>query len=234
MSRLGPELVARARDLIALYPQPRSALVPICYLAQAQDGWVTPEAMEHVAELLDLTPAEVLGTVSFYDMLHTEPVGRHLIGVCTNIACLLNGAYELMAHAEEHLGARVGTTTSDGEFTLEEVECIAFCDQAPCLQVNYRFFPKVTNERFDALVDDLRSGRLAEVVPVHGLLSRVVREGGLAVPHDVVVAERGVADAAIAERKVVREAAAKAAEEAAKAADQAAGGGADDGPGHRP
>lgn len=233
MGRLGSEVVAQAKHLIALYPQPRSALVPICYLAQAQDGWVTPEAMEHVAELLDLTPAEVLGTVSFYDMLHTEPVGRHLIGICTNIACLLNGAYELMAHAEEHLGARVGTTTVDGEFTLEEVECIAFCDQAPCLQVNYRFFPKVTNKKFDALVDDLRVGRLAEVVPVHGVLSRVGREAGLAVPHDVVAAERGAADAAIAERKDAREAAEKAAKAAAEVQDKA-GAAPDEGQASRP
>ncbi len=207
MARLSAELVARAKALMALYPQPRSALVPICHLAQAQDGWVTPEAMEHVAELLDLTPAEVLGTVSFYDMLHTEPVGRHLISICTNIACLLNGAYELLAHAERHLAARVGTTTLDGEFSLEEVECIALCDEAPCLQVNYRYFPKVGNEGFDALVEDLRSGRLAEVVPPHGVLNQVDREGGLAVPAEVVAAERAAADQAIAERKAAREAA---------------------------
>src|SRR5438309_4025622 len=136
VARLSSDNVQRARDVIGLYPQPRSALIPLLHLAQEQDGYLTAEAMEHVAELLDLTPAEVRGTASFYDMLFTEPVGRHLISMCTNIACMLNGAYELLEHAEGSLGVKAGGTTDDGEFTLEEVECIALCDQAPCLTVN--------------------------------------------------------------------------------------------------
>src|SRR5256885_2756117 len=136
MARLAPDLVERARHTIALYPQPRSALIPLLHLAQEQDGWLTEDAMGHIAELLELTPAEVYGTATFYDMLFTEPVGRHLISICTNIACLLNGAYELLEHAEESLGVKAGATTPDGEFTLEEVECLALCGAAPCLTVN--------------------------------------------------------------------------------------------------
>jgi NADH-quinone oxidoreductase E subunit len=177
--RLTPDNTRRCKDLIGLYPQSRSALIPMLHVAQEQDGWLTPEAIEHVAELLGLTPAEVYGTASFYDMLFTEPVGRHLVSVCTNLACLLNGGVELLEHAEASLGVAAGGTTHDGEFTLEEVECIAFCGAAPCLAVNWRFFGSVTTDTFDQLVDDLRSGRLADEVPPHGTLCRVRRTVGL-------------------------------------------------------
>src|SRR3954452_10645071 len=188
MPRLTAENLQRARQLIALYPQPRSALIPILHIAQEQDGWLTPDGMAHVAELLDIDPAEVYGTASFYDMLFTHPVGRHLISVCTNLACMLNGGYELLAHAEERLGIAAGGTTDDGEFTLEDVECIAYCGGAPCLAVNWRFFGPLTHDDFDRLVDDLRAGRLADEVPPHGTLVRerrrmpaqVAVEGGAA------------------------------------------------------
>ncbi|HEX2700948.1 MAG TPA: NAD(P)H-dependent oxidoreductase subunit E [Acidimicrobiales bacterium] len=179
MARLMAENEKRARDLIALYPESRSALIPMLHVAQEQDGWLMPDAIAHVAELLNLTAAEVYGTASFYDMFFTHPVGRHLVSVCTNIACLLNGGLELLEHAERTLGVSGGGTTHDGEFTLEEVECIALCGQAPCLAVNWRFFGDVTPERFDTLVADLRSGALAEQVPPHGTLCRVRRAVGL-------------------------------------------------------
>ncbi|MFP5317217.1 MAG: NADH-quinone oxidoreductase subunit NuoE [Acidimicrobiia bacterium] len=176
MARLSPENVQRARDLIALYPQPRSALIPILHVAQEQNGWLTPDVIAHVAELLDLEAAEVYGTASFYDMLFTHPVGRYLVSVCTNLACMINGGYELLEHAEESLGVAPGGTTEDGMFTLEDVECIAYCGGAPCLAVNWRFFGPLTNDDFDRLVDDLRAGRLEEEVPPHGTLSRVRRQ----------------------------------------------------------
>jgi NADH-quinone oxidoreductase subunit E len=179
VSRLSAANEKRARDLIALYPEPRSALIPILHVAQEQDGWLTPDAMTHVAEMLDLSAAEVLGTASFYDMLFTHPVGRHLVSVCTNIACLLNGGYELLEHAEERLGVTAGGTTVDGEFTLEEVECIALCGNAPCLTVNWRFFGDVTNDSFDKLVGDIKAGRMADEIPPHGTLNRVRRSVGL-------------------------------------------------------
>ena len=189
MARLSAAMVERARDTIALYPHPRSALIPLLHMAQEQDGWVSPDAMEHIAELLDLTPAEVLGTASFYDMLFLEPVGKYLISICTNIACLLNGGYELLEHAEEKLDIKAGTTTTDGNFTLEEVECIALCGEAPCLAVNWRFFGKVSGDGFDHLVDELAAGRLAEDIPPHGTLCRTRRAVGLVAgaPEDAVV-----------------------------------------------
>ncbi|MDQ1416386.1 MAG: NADH-quinone oxidoreductase subunit, partial [Acidimicrobiaceae bacterium] len=101
MARLTPENAQRARDLIALYPQPRSALIPMLHIAQEQDGYLTPDAMTHVGELVGLTSAEVRGTATFYDMLHVDPVGKYVLSICTNIACLLNGAYELLEHIEQ-------------------------------------------------------------------------------------------------------------------------------------
>ena len=179
MARLTAENLQRARQLIALYPQSRSALIPILHIAQEQDGWLTPDGMAHAAELLDLDPAEVYGTASFYDMFFTQPVGRHLVSVCTNLACMLNGGEELLEHAEARLGVAAGGTTADGEFTLEEVECIAFCGAAPCLAVNWRFFGNVAGADFDRLVEDLAAGRLADDVPPHGTLSRVRRRVAL-------------------------------------------------------
>lgn len=172
MARLSPENVERARSLVGRYPQSRSALLPLVHLAQQQDGQVTDEALGHIAELLGLTGAEVLGTVSFYTMFKREAVGRHLVSICTNIACLLDGGYELLDYAGGALGVGVGETTPDGEFTLEEVECLALCDQAPCLQVNYRFFGNVTPEGFDQLTADAAAGRLEHDVPRHGVIIR--------------------------------------------------------------
>jgi NADH-quinone oxidoreductase E subunit len=199
-SHLHPEVMARAREIVALYPHPRSALIPLCHLAQEQDGWLRPEAMAEIAELVGITPAEVLGTATFYDMLHTEEVGTYVVSVCTNIACMLRGAYELLDHAEKSLGTRTGSTTPDGMFTLEDAECLADCGRAPCLQVNHRFFGDVTPESFDSLADDLRAGRLDEVVPHHGTLVRVERQGGLRVDDEALRNERQAAAAAIAER----------------------------------
>ena len=179
MARLNPENLQRAVDLIALYPEPRSALIPILHVLQEQDGYLTEDGMAHVAELLDLAPVEVKGTASFYDMFHFEPVGKYLVAVCTNIACMLQGAYRLLEHAEERLGVAPGGTTADGLFTLEDAECLALCGNAPCLTVKWRFFGDINEEGFDTLVDDLRQGRLDEEVPPHGTLTRVTRSVGL-------------------------------------------------------
>jgi len=211
MSHLSADLLAQAKDLVALYPEPRSALIPLCHLAQEQDGWLRPEAMSEIADLVGVTAAEVRGTATFYDMLHTEPVGTYVVSVCTNIACLLGGALELLEHAESALGVRAGGTTTDGVFTLEESECLADCDRTPCVQVNHRYVGGQTAESFDQLVGDLRSGSLSETVPPHGTLIRVRRSVGLEADKETIVSER----AAMAEAQAVR--AADAAK--AKAAD---------------
>ena len=201
MSHLSPEVLARARELLGLYPVPRSALIPICHLAQEQDGWLRPEAMVEIAELVGVTPAEVRGTAAFYDMLHTEPVGTYLVSVCTNIACLLGGAAELLEHAEASLGVGPGGTTEDGMITLEEAECLADCDRTPCVQVNHRYVGAQTPESFDRLVADLRGGRLSGTVPAHGTLVRVRRNCGLRAAPDRVAAERAAESEARSRRE---------------------------------
>lgn len=178
MARLTAENVTLARKIISRYPQPRSALIPLLHLAQEQDGYVSDDAMRHIAELLDLTPAEVLGTCSFYEMFKRDPVGTYVVNVCTNISCMLLGGYELMHHLEERLGIAPGETTDDGQFTLEEAECLAACTGAPCMQVNYRYFEKVQPADADQVIDDLQAGRLADIVPLHGTLSRVRQDLG--------------------------------------------------------
>jgi NADH-quinone oxidoreductase subunit E len=196
MSHFDPETAARARELVVLYPEPRSALIPLFHLAQERDGWLRPEAMEDIARLLDITAAEVRGTATFYDMLHTEPVGRYLVSICTNIACLLGGAIELLEHAEDRLGVRAGGTTTDGLFTLEEAECLADCDRTPCVTVNHRYVGGLDADAFDRLLEDLREGRRSEEIPPHGTLVRVRRSGGLRVTPEQVAAERAEAEAA--------------------------------------
>ena len=157
--------------------------------------------MVDIAGLVGVTPGEVLGTASFYDMLHTEPVGRYVVAVCTNIACLLGGAAELLEHAEDSLGVGAGGTTRDGAITLEEAECLADCDRAPCVQVNHRYVGAQTPESFDQLVADLRSGARDAEIPPHGTLNRVRRTTGLEADPDAVADERRAAGEARAARE---------------------------------
>ena len=143
----------RAREIVAKYPHAKSALLPLLHLAQDRDGWVTREAMEEIASLLDLTPALVLGTCSFYTMFKRQPVGRLLVSVCTNVSCLVNGGRDLL----DELRTRYA---DDAEVALEEVECIAACDLAPVMQVNYDFHGPVTSEAAADVIEQYRSGTL--------------------------------------------------------------------------
>ncbi len=172
MSYFTPDNLAIADEIISRYPVAKSALIPLLHLAPEQEGWVTDAAMRQIAELTDTTPAEVKGTGSFYEMFKFHPVGKYMVNVCTNLSCQLLGGEELLAHAEKTLGVKAGGTTADGMFTIEDVECIAACTEAPCLQVNYRYRLRVTDEDFDELIDDIRNSR-ADDIPEHGTLGRV-------------------------------------------------------------
>jgi NADH:ubiquinone oxidoreductase subunit E len=142
-----------ARDIIGRYPYAKSALLPLLHLAQDRDGWVTPEAMEEIADLLDLTPALVLGVCSFYTMLKREPVGRMVVSVCTNLSCMVNGGMDL--HAQ--LAARYA---GDDDVLVEEVECIAHCDRAPAFQVNYDFHGPADADAVVDLIQRYQDGQL--------------------------------------------------------------------------
>ena len=161
-----------AGEIISRYPKPKSAIIPLLHLAQEQDGWVTDDAMREIADLTGTTPAEVKGTGSFYEMFKFHPVGKYMVNVCTNLSCQILGGEELLAHAEKTLGVKAGGTTADGMFTLEDVECVAACTEAPCLQVNYRYKLRVDTADFDQMIDDIRNGR-ADDIPEHGTLATI-------------------------------------------------------------
>jgi len=172
MARFSPDNLTTALEIVSRYPVAKSATIPLLHLAQEQDGYVTDDAMEHIAELVGTTPAQVLGTCSFYEMFKREPVGTYLVNICTNISCQIMGGEELLHHAEHALGIKAGSTTPDGMFTIEDVECIAACTEAPCLQVNYRYRHRITIEEFDQLIEDLRASKLTDEIPPHGMLAR--------------------------------------------------------------
>ena len=176
MSRLSSERVSIAQEIVGRFPRKKSTLIPLLHLAQEQDGYVAQDAMVHIAEMLDLAPAEVYGTASFYEMFKFHPIGKYCINICTNISCQLVGAWNLLHHAEQRLGIKAGGTTADGLFTIEDVECIAACTEAPALQVNYRYRYKVTPESFDGLVAELEAGKLTGEFPPHGTLATVRQE----------------------------------------------------------
>lgn len=173
MSRLNEANVILAKEIIGRYPKARSATIPLLHLSQQQNGYVTQEAMAHIAELVGATSAEVLGTATFYEMFKFEPVGKYLLNICGTMSCALLGAEDLIHHAEEKLGVKVGGTTADGMITLERAECQAACTEAPCLQANYRFRYRVTPAELDTFIDDLVAGRLDGEIPPHGTLARV-------------------------------------------------------------
>ncbi len=200
MGRFKQQILTEALEIVKLYPEAKSATIPLCHLAQSVDGYLTKDAIDHIAELTGTTPAEVYGTASFYDMIQLHPVGRYVIGVCTNIACMLQGGYELLEEAEGTFGAAVGETSPDGLFTVEEVECLATCDRAPCLHVNYRYFGPLNAEGVAKLKEDLLGGQLESKVPVHGVLSRVKRQTPELIPMDEVDNLRASEDASKAER----------------------------------
>ncbi len=172
MSQFNEESVRIANEIIDRYPVKKSALIPLLHLAQEQEGWVTDEAMTQIAEILNITAAEVLGTCSFYEMFKRKPVGEYQINICHGISCHLLGSENLIHHAENTLGIKEGETTADGKFSLEGVECIAACTEAPCLQVNYRYQNKVTANRFNELVEEIRDGQRNEI-PKHGVLAKI-------------------------------------------------------------
>lgn len=143
----------RMRDLVARYPVARSAVMPALYIAQDEEGYITREALEAVAEAIGLTVDDVESVATFYTMYYQRPPGKKIVKVCTSISCYLRGCDALVEHLEERLGIQRGETTPDGNYTLLTAECLASCGTAPVLQVNDEFVENVTLEMADALVD---------------------------------------------------------------------------------
>ena len=154
-----PEAMERIEKILTRYPTKQSALLPVLWVAQETWGWISKEAAEEVARLLDLPPSHVDGVLTFYTMYNLRPVGQNLIQVCTSISCHLAGAGSLLEHCKKRLGIGLAETTPDGKFTLTEVECIAGCDKAPSVMVNETYYEPMDAEKLDDLLDRLSGER---------------------------------------------------------------------------
>ena len=155
---LTEKTVEEMRELMARYPEARSALLPMLHLAQSAQGRITTEAINTCAELLGITAAEVSGVATFYTMYKRQPMGKHHVGVCTNTLCAVMGGDEIFDTLCDRLGVGNDETTEDGQITLERVECNAACDFAPVMMVNWEFFDNQTPESAVEVTDKLRAG----------------------------------------------------------------------------
>jgi NADH-quinone oxidoreductase subunit E len=156
---LSEAAIARIEEICKDYPNKKSAVVPALYVAQREyGGWLSREAMEDVAEVLDLPDSHVLGVASFYSMFYREPVGKVLVQVCTTSPCALRGACEAVNAFKKELGIGVGETTADGQFTLQEVECLAACHEAPMAQINEDYYFQLDEKKISEIVAAFKKG----------------------------------------------------------------------------
>ena len=160
------ETEAQAKTVVARYPEGRqaSAVIPLLDLAQRQNGgWLSPAAIEFVANYLEMAPIRVYEVASFYTMFNLEPVGTYLVQVCRTTPCWLRGAAELTDHCRSKLGVELGGTSADGTYTLVEVECLGACANAPMVQINDDYYEDLTPDRLSEILDLLKAGQ--EVTP---------------------------------------------------------------------
>ncbi len=158
--RFSEERLAEIDALVKRYPHPKSALMPVLYMAQQDFGFLSMQTQQMVADVLSLKLMEVREVVTFYTMFREQPCGTHLLEICTNVSCMLNGADELFEHMKDTLGIQAGETTEDGLFTIAEVECAGACAGAPLLQVNNIYHEKATAADVDALIIKVRAGEV--------------------------------------------------------------------------
>ncbi|MET0503472.1 MAG: NADH-quinone oxidoreductase subunit NuoE [Candidatus Binatia bacterium] len=151
-----PEAYKKFEETVNRYPKREAAMLPVLYLAQQEFGYLGQEAIEYVARLMGQPPARVYGVVSFYTMLYTKPIGRHHIQVCRTLPCALRGAEKLTSFLRKTLGVEVGQTTTDGRFTLSEVECLASCGTAPMMQINDDYYENLTDEKVTEILTSLK------------------------------------------------------------------------------
>ena len=153
------QLSKKFDKMVTNYPTKRSALVPMLLFAQDEVGHLSDAVIADIAKRVELTDLEVRNVISYYSLLHTKPMGKYHVQVCTNISCMLRGGEELLDHCKSKLGIGHKETTPDGQFSLEEVECMGACSWAPAVEINYDFHHFVTPEQLDKLIDDLRKSQ---------------------------------------------------------------------------
>jgi NADH-quinone oxidoreductase subunit F len=163
---LSPQLAARFEKLQNAYPVKRSALIPMLMYAQDEFRFISDEMIAEIAARLDLRTVQVEETLEYYSMLHRKPMGEHHVQVCTNVACMLRGGYDILEQAKKRLEIGHKEVTKDGVFSLEEVECIGACTGAPAIQVNYDFYENLSPLSFDKIIEDLDAGRKPAPVEV--------------------------------------------------------------------
>jgi NADH-quinone oxidoreductase E subunit len=151
-------LASEIQEVRRRYPGARSAVIPALRLAQHEHGWLSPDVIQEVADALDLTPAYCLAVASFYDMFHLEPVGTHMVEVCTNLSCALAGAQKVVDAFEREIGVAPGETTDDGEITFRTVECLGGCGYATVVAVDHRYRQFVKPDDVPGIVEDIRGG----------------------------------------------------------------------------
>jgi len=150
------EIEGRFRQLVSIYPQKRSALIPMLLLAQKEQGYVSMDAMEYIAGMVVISASEVESTMSFYTLLRRKPAGKYHLLICTNLACMLRGSDDIEACVKRKLGVELGQVTADGLFSAIEFECLGSCTTAPAMQVNGEFHENLDVPTVEALIDDLR------------------------------------------------------------------------------
>ena len=150
------ETEEKFKHLASIYPQKRSALIPMLLLAQKEHGYVKAETIQYVGKYLDLNPSEVDSILSFYTLLRRRPVGKYHIMICTNLACLLRGSDEIEACVKRKLGVGLGELTPDGLFSAIEFECLGSCTTAPVMQINGGFYENLDVKKTEQILDDLR------------------------------------------------------------------------------
>ena len=148
---------ARFKHLVSIYPQKRSALIPMLLLAQKEQGYVTAQAMEYIAEYLGLSASDVESTLTFYTLLRRKPAGKYHILICTNLSCMLQGSEGIETCVKRKLGVDLGQVTADGLFSAIEFECLGSCTTAPALQVNGEFHENLDVKKVEQLIDELRA-----------------------------------------------------------------------------
>jgi NADH-quinone oxidoreductase E subunit len=162
---LSAHALSEIRELPPRFPHPRSAVMPALDIAQEDVGFLTPHAMSQVAEALQLDPGYVEGVATFYSLFHLEPVGKHRMYVCTNLSCMLRGAYDILEHANHAIGVEgTGEVSADGLFSTEEVECLGACEYAPMMRLDHEYHYDLTPERIDRLVAERRGASPAQPV----------------------------------------------------------------------
>lgn len=151
------ELIEAIEELTTHYPQKLAALIPSLHLIQERFGYISDDAMVQLGAVLDIPPAEILGTLTFYTMFRRQPEGRFHVNVCQNISCNLMGSEDILSYLEKKLGIKSGETTEDGLFTLGTVECLGACSEAPVMEIDCEYFMRLTPEKVDEILDDYRA-----------------------------------------------------------------------------